>query len=107
MKYFDSDPNAILKWTLNQSVQAKNSEALYDLANIKSSELVDKSFRPSNITKSENFLEKITEVMTMEYLNPFDVKLDPEHLYNLSSGAPVKASLAEEILSVKQLGEEC
>ena len=57
--------------------------------------------------KSENFLEKITKVMTMEYLNPFDVKLDPEHLYNLSSGAPVKASLAEEILSVKQLGEEC
>ena len=57
--------------------------------------------------KSENFVEKITKVMTMEYLNPFDVKLDPETLYNLSSGVPVEASLAEEILSVKQLGEEC
>ena len=45
--------------------------------------------------------------MTMEYLNPFDVKLNPEHLHNLSSGAPVKASLAEEILYVKHLGEEC
>ena len=56
--------------------------------------------------KSENFVEKITKVMTMEYLNPFDVKLDPENLYNLSSGAPVEASLAEEILSVKQLGED-
>ena len=44
--------------------------------------------------------------MTMKYLNPFDVKLDPENLYDLSSGAPVEASLAE-ILSVKQLGEEC
>ena len=52
-------------------------------------------------------MEKITKVMMMEYLNPFDVKLDPENLYNLSSGVPVKASLAEEILSVKQLGEEC
>ena len=79
----------------------KNTEALYDLANIKSSELV---YRPSNKTKSENFVEKITKVMTMEYLNPFDVKLDPENLYNLSSGV---ASLGEEILSVKQLGEEC
>ena len=57
--------------------------------------------------KSENFVEKITKVMTMEYLNPFDVKLDPENLYNLSSGVPVEASLAEEILSVKQLGEKC
>ena len=56
--------------------------------------------------KSENFVEKITKVMTMEYRNPFDVKLDPENLYNLSSGIPVEASLAE-ILSVKQLGKEC
>ena len=36
IKYFASDPNAILKWTLNRSAQAKNTEALYDLANIKS-----------------------------------------------------------------------
>ena len=57
--------------------------------------------------KSENFVEKITKVMTMEYLNPFDVKLDPENLYNLSSGVPVVASLAEERLYVRQLGEEC
>ena len=35
------------------------------------------------------------------------MELDPENLYNLSSGVPVEASLAEEILSVKQLGEEC
>ena len=32
IKYFASDPNAILKWTLNWSAQAKNTEALYDLA---------------------------------------------------------------------------
>ena len=57
--------------------------------------------------KSENFVEKITKVMKMEYLNPFDVKLDPKNLYNLSSDVPVEASLAEEVLSVKQLGEEC
>ena len=105
IKYFASYPNAILKWTLNWSAQAKNTEALYDLANIKSSELVYKSLRPSNIMKSENFMEKITKVMTMEYLNPFDLKL--ENLYNLSSSVPVEASLAKEILSVKQLGEKC
>ena len=85
---------------LNRSTQAKNTETLYDLANIKSSELVYKSLRPSNIIKSENFVEKITKVMTIEYLNPIDVKLDSENLYKLSSGVPVEASLAEEILSV-------
>ena len=59
------------------------------------------------MTKSENFVEKITKVMTTKYLNPFDVKLDLENLYNLSSGVPVEASLAEEMLSMKQLREEC
>ena len=43
IKYFASDPSAILKLTLNRSAQAKNTEALYHLANIKSSELVYKS----------------------------------------------------------------
>ena len=52
-------------------------------------------------------MEKITKVMTTKYLNPFDVKLDPDNLYNLSSGVPVEESLAEEILSMKQLIEEC
>ena len=45
--------------------------------------------------------------MTIEYLNPFDVKLDPENMYILCAGVPVEVRLAEEILSVKQLGEEC
>ena len=70
IKYFASDPSAILKWMLNQSAQAKNTETLYDLTNIKSSELVYKSLRPSNIMKSENFVEKITKVMTMSILIP-------------------------------------
>ena len=53
IKYFAADPNAIVKWTLNRSAQAKNTEALYELANIRSSELVYKSLRPSHIVKSE------------------------------------------------------
>ena len=59
IKYFASDPNAILKWTLNRSAQAKNAEALYDPANIKSSELVVKSLWPSNMMKSENFVDNL------------------------------------------------
>ena len=35
IKYFASDPNSILKWTLNRSAQAKHTEALYGLADIK------------------------------------------------------------------------
>ena len=58
IKYFATDPSAILKWTLNQSAQAKNTEALYDLANIKSSELVYRCLRPSSIIKSEKFCGK-------------------------------------------------
>ena len=49
IKYFASDSNSILKWTLNRAAQAKNTEALYDLAEIKRSDDIYKHNRPSQI----------------------------------------------------------
>ena len=34
IKYFASDPSSVLKWTLNRSTQARNTQALYDLADV-------------------------------------------------------------------------
>ena len=38
IKYFASDQNAILKWTLNHAAQVKNTEELYNIASLSSSE---------------------------------------------------------------------
>ena len=46
IKYFASDPRSILKWTLNRSTQARNTQALYDLADSNYSE--DKRLQSSS-----------------------------------------------------------
>ena len=46
IKYLVSDPNSILKWTLNRSAQAKHTEALHGLADIKAPDDIYKSNRP-------------------------------------------------------------
>ena len=66
IKYFASDPRSILKWTLNRSTQARNTEALYDLADINCSEDVYKSLHPSHFLKSEELVKILINVMTEE-----------------------------------------
>eukprot|EP00795_Rhopilema_esculentum_P006634 gene6634-12173_t len=80
IKYFASDSNSILKWTLNRAAQARNTEAPYDLAEIKRTD------RPFEIIKSGESFVKIHNVITQEYLNPFDPGIDANQLYNLSFG---------------------
>ena len=107
IKYFASDPNSILKWTLNRSAQAKHTEALYGLADIKAPDDIYKSNRPSQIIKSEEFVAKIQSVLSTEYVNPFGEGLEKGSLYNLSSGIPLESTLTDEILRVKEIGEQC
>ena len=106
VKFFASDQNAILKWTHNRSVQAENTAALYRFADVKNSDEEYKANRPSSILASEGRVDKITEVLSCEYVNPSDQVSENECLYNLSSGVAVDAELADQILSIKESGEE-
>ena len=105
IKYFASDENAILKWTLNRSMQAMNTKALMELADVKSSEEGYKSNRPSQILKLEKLVEAIVSVMTEEYMNPFDESLEKNYLYNLSSGVQLDSEIASEISQIKSNGD--
>ena len=55
-QYFASDPRSVLKWTLNRSTQARNTQALHELADINCSEDVYKALRLSHILKSEQLV---------------------------------------------------
>ena len=105
MKYFESDPGLILKWTLNRSTLARNTEALYNLADINCSEDIYKALGPSHVLKREQLIEKLISVMTEEFLNPFDESLDSVVLYSLSSGIPVAKEMVVQILGVKEVGQ--
>ena len=79
IKYFASDENAILKWTLNRAAQSKNTESVYACAGVHHSDTIYKSTRPAQILISERYVKE-------EYINPFEEDLDKESLFNLSSG---------------------
>ena len=106
IKYFASASNSILKWTLNRAAQARNTEALYDLADVKRIDDIYKHNRPSVIIKSEKSIAKLHKVITEEYLNPFDPNMDASQLYNVSSGMPIEAEVSESILAVRKKGEK-
>ena len=103
--FFASDSKQILKWTLNRVTQARNTRALYEIADVKRIEDIYKHNRPHEIIKSERFISKLHDVITKEYLNPFDAGIDASQLYNLSSGMPVETVLGDSILKVWSNGK--
>ena len=53
-----------------------------------------KMIRPSEVLKSECLVTKLRNVITKEYLNPFD-----------ASGVPVDHDLCSSIINLKKVGE--
>ena len=94
----------MLKWTLNRSEQAANTGALLNLCGISINADAYKPCRPSQILLSEKLVSNVVEVLTDEYINPFDPSIEKDHLYNLSSGEPLSSESADRILKVHATG---
>ena len=58
-----------------------------------------KPIRNSEIIKSEENLANVIHVLNNEYLNPFDVALDKDKLFNLSSRVAKEDDL-EKLLNI-------
>ena len=104
VKSFASDPASVARWTLNRAEQANNEHALEEMCGMRPSSRVYKPLRPSQILASE---EKVTAIFNTHldgYINPFDIKLDKNILYNLSSGAPIPNTIADKLVSLPSEG---
>ena len=97
VKSLASDSPSVLKWCLNRADQSKNVKEMKEMAGTITKSEMYKALRPSQILTSEKMVTKVIEVLQEEYINPFSVLVDKEQLYNLSSGVPVSADLADEI----------
>ena len=106
IKHFASDNSSVLKWTLNRAEQAKNTDALLKLADLNLTDNTYKPLRPSQILKSEKLVSSVVRVLKEEYINPFDADLDKDALLNLSSGIPIPDDASNEILRIREIGEE-
>ena len=103
---FGGNIDSIIKWTLNRASQAKITAELKLFAQVNKSEEMYKAFRPHQIRKSENWTATLAQVISQDFLNPFDCNLDSTKLYNLSSGVPVDETSCLGILSIKGHGEK-
>ena len=77
-----------------------------NLAGLASKTGIYKPLRPSQILKTEKMVTNAIDVITNEYINPFGLDIDKNHLYNLSSGIAIEDSLATEIINLNTTGKE-
>ena len=104
IKAFSTNSSSVLKWCLNRADQSTNTKALNNIAGLSKNNYSYKALRPSQVLKSEMLVNQVQEVLTSEYLNPFDSALDKTKLYNLSSGLPLDDETTEAILKIPKTG---
>ena len=65
---------------------------------------VYKPLRPSQILASDEKVTAIFNTLLDDYINSFDIKLDKNTLYNMSSGAPIPNAIADKLVSLPSEG---
>ena len=106
IKSFVGNPDAVTKWCLNRADQAKNVNALTEMARIYNSSEKYKPLCPSQILISEKLVGEVIRVLEEECINPFSILAAEDCFFNLSFGIPINDQVADEILDTSKLGKE-
>ena len=81
-------------------------DSLLSLAEIdKTASNPRKCLRATEIKKSEERVMKVVEALKEDFINPFDSALDRQKLFNLVSGRPLPAEVAELLISAEDRGK--
>ena len=104
---FAVKPETVAKRVLSRPFQTRFVEALFDMCG-KSRTMSDprKCLRVSEVRRSNSMVEKVMDVITKQFINPFETDLDKDNLYSLISGIPVDEVIVECLLSISQNEQE-
>ena len=103
---FAGKPETVAKWVLGRPFQTRFLEALFDICGRpRTMTNPRKCLRSSEIKRSNTMVEKVINVITTQFLNPFDDDLEKEQLFSLVSGVPVGETITEILTSIKQNGK--
>ena len=105
IKGFAADNNSKTKWYLKRPEQAKNTNALKQMAGVTNLADIYKALGPSQIIKSEDTVSRLVKILVNDYINPFSDTLEATELFNLSSGFAVEDGLADKILNIIDVGK--
>ena len=105
IKAFGTNTDSVAKWCLNRAEQAKNKKILENLCGLDKEGESYKPTRPSQIRRSEKLVESVIEVLTEDYINPFQADVEKDKIVCLSSGVPVSQEIADSLLSLENNGK--
>ena len=105
IKGFAADNNSVTKSCLSRPEQAKNTNALKQIAGVTNSADIYKVLRPWQIIKSEHKVSRLVQILENDYINPVSVTLKATILFKLSSGVTIEADLTDKILNITDVGK--
>ena len=105
---FSNSKEAVVKWVLNRLFQCKYVEALKDITNTSNAMYtLSKCNQPNDITKSNDNILQIRNIIASYFISPFDTDLRcAPNLFNIVSGTPAPEIVQDCLLSVKDAGEK-
>ena len=101
IKNFATQDNTYEKWVLSRPGQAEYVAALKEVTGIdKCSQNPRKCLRSSEITKYEMYVQRVKDILTEEFINPFSNEMDQTKLYNITSRTYTSDDISEFLLTI-------
>ena len=105
IKNFATQDNTYEKWALSSPGQAEYVAALKEVTGMdKCSQTQRKCLRSSEIKKSEMYVQRVKNILTEEFLNPFSKEMDKTKLYNIT-GTYTSNDISECLLPIFERGK--
>ncbi|CAG9822077.1 unnamed protein product [Phaedon cochleariae] len=102
---FTNSLTARQRWSISHGMRTAILSHIYDVTGVKRKQDVSKDLMPSRLKKDNVHLIKLVDAIT-DRLNPFSPRLKVDELYQLSTGQPAPAEIADLLLGVLEKGDE-
>ena len=106
IKNFAKQDKTYEKWVFIRPGQAEFVAALKEVTGMdKRSQNPMKCLRSSEINKYEMHVQRVKDILTEEFINPFSSKMDKTKLYNITSGNYTSNDKSECLLTIFERGK--
>ena len=99
---FSTSLGAVQRWEINASYRASLREVFHQHLNYSTQRHKHKDLSPSRIKKDENDIKSILSILQQTFVDPFS----EQQLLSISRGIVLDDTLAQRMLSAKEVGSE-
>jgi hypothetical protein len=104
ISHFTNSISARQRWARNQSTRAEIVSFMYQHLGMRKSEDVSNETRPHRIAKDKEALTSL-DTTIKRHINPFDMTLNKDFLYNIASGREAENCISNFLLNIESIGQ--